>query len=127
VPWGGEARTWFFRYQHARFGSGAGSGSETLDTYRSYPAFSAGSDRRRISPRTVQRIVGRYLTRVSLAAAVSPHALRHAFATHLLDNGADLRSVQELLGHESLSTTQMYTHVTPKRLREAYRKAHPRS
>lgn len=127
VPWRGEARTWFFRYQSERFGRDPSSDERVLEKHRACPAFSAGRSARRISPRTVQRIVGRYLTRVSLARAMSPHALRHAFATHLLDNGADLRAVQELLGHESLSTTQVYTHVTPKRLRDAYRKAHPRS
>jgi integrase/recombinase XerC len=81
----------------------------------------------RISSRSVRRKLDKYLRQVGLDPAISPHTLRHSFATHLLDNGADLRSVQELLGHQSASTTQVYTHLTTTRMREAYDKAHPRA
>lgn len=82
---------------------------------------------RRITTRSIARMLEKYLKLTGLDNRTTPHSLRHSFATHLLDRGADIRSVQELLGHKSLVTTQIYTHVSTAALREAYEKAHPRA
>jgi integrase/recombinase XerC len=93
---------------------------------RDGPVF-ISSRRRRITQQAVDLLLRKYVRQSSLPFEISPHKLRHSFATHLLDAGADLRSVQELLGHASLSTTQIYTHVTRERMSEAYFQAHPRA
>jgi integrase/recombinase XerC len=91
------------------------------------PGLCLNRDGGKLSPRSIERSMKKYLIHANLNAEFSPHALRHSFATHLLDAGADLRSVQELLGHASLSTTQIYTHVSIERLKDIYEKAHPRA
>lgn len=90
-------------------------------------AFFLSSRGKRISLRAIQSAVTGFLDRIDEDAGLSTHSLRHTFATHLLDAGADLRAVQELLGHASISTTQIYTHTSVERLKEVYRKSHPRA
>ena len=113
VPVGEPALVAIQKYRHA-------AGVETG------PIF-LNKGRKRMLPRSIWELLKRYVRHTSIALSVSPHKLRHSFATHILDAGADLRSVQALLGHASLSTTQIYTHVTVERLRAAYDQAHPRA
>lgn len=118
VPLGRPAQTAVQRWLGVR---------STWQTSASGMAVFLGARGGRIDPRVVRRVVHESLLAVPDAPNLGPHGLRHAMATHLLEGGADLRSVQEMLGHASLATTQIYTHVTHERLREAFRQAHPRA
>ena len=117
VPFGNKARKALNDYLQ-----NTGRSLKITDTEA--PIF-VNSRSERISQRTVQRNVNMYLRLVTEGEQLGPHTLRHSFATHLLDRGADLQAVKELLGHSSLSTTQIYTHIQPERMKKIYRKAHP--
>jgi integrase/recombinase XerC len=106
----------YIEFRNRRMASDSGFDSKVLF---------ANKHGKRLSTRSVRRKMDKYLIESGLDPSISPHTLRHSFATHMLNNGADLRSVQELLGHQSLSTTQIYTHVTTSRMNEQYHNAHP--
>lgn len=119
IPFGRTAEETLRAYLHARASIHKGQVEDT-PMFLNYRG-------KRLSSRSVERIVDKYIRKSALRKKISPHSLRHSFASHLLSRGADLRVIQELLGHESLATTQKYTHLDIKHLLEVYRKSHPRS
>ncbi|MEW6723716.1 MAG: tyrosine recombinase XerC [Bacillota bacterium] len=122
-PVGSQALAWIERYRRGARARLLTKGREKADPDALFLNRQGG----RLTARSVMRLVAKYVGQVALERHITPHSLRHTFATHLLENGADLRSVQELLGHVNISTTQIYTHVSRERLRSVYRAAHPRA
>jgi len=110
-------------------------GDAALDMIRRYlkirkdssPVMFVGKGQHRLSARYIQKMLKKYLKKTGINKKITPHSLRHTFATHLLDSGCDIRSVQEMLGHKNLATTQIYTHITAERMKKIYNKVHPRA
>ncbi len=123
VPIGSKAVIALRGYLPVRATLGAGASRQAADRDALFLNARGG----RLTDRSVRRILNQRLIRAAVSRKISPHSLRHSFATHMLNAGADLRSIQELLGHASLSTTQKYTAVTTRRLMEVYERAHPLS
>ncbi len=119
VPLGREARRWVRRY--------LSESREALAKGRSSPALFLSNRGRPLSAMGLWGLVRRHALRAGVASVLTPHVLRHSFASHLLERGADLRALQAMLGHADISTTQIYTHVTRERLRQIYDKFHPRA
>jgi site-specific recombinase XerD len=117
IPFGQRAGASLKKYLHLR---GIGLKSGDINT----PIF-VNSKGRLLHPSTVQRRIRKYLKILAEGTQFGPHILRHSFATHLMDRGADIRAVKELLGHSSLSSTQVYTHVQPERMKKIYKQSHP--
>lgn len=126
VPMGSHALAATVRYIERVRSDSRFSGAWREDAGTRKPLF-LNKHCKRLSSRSVRRKLDKYLKQVGLDPSISPHTLRHSFATHLLDNGASLRDVQEMLGHQSLNTTQVYTHLTAQRMQNAYEQAHPRA
>ncbi len=122
VPLGNEAISWC--RQHIEGRSKLITGKSTNDAKKALFIAPMGG---RMNPRKVQRIIKEYVTKASEASNKSPHTLRHSFATHMLDAGADIRLIKEFLGHSSLASTQIYTHTSVERLKKIYKQAHPRA
>ena len=117
IPYGNRANFWLENYLKNR--------ALSLNTsFKAKPLF-VNAKEKRVPSSTVQRRIRNYIKKVAEGQRLGPHILRHSFATHLMDNGADIRAVKDLLGHSSLSSTQVYTHIQPEKMKKVYNQAHP--